>query len=163
MQRERLRHHLANDDVQIGQHGDGNDAGHGVRGNPPEHLEAHEPRLNLVGQPVLAVHPEPEACDRDTDLSRGDVAILAHGIFEDAQHALRQPAALRGLMLDARARRADDGEFGGDEQTVGEDEEEMIAIGIRISIIGGPPEPGPRAWRRPTAGCDPATRSTSNS
>ena len=35
-----------------------------------------------------------------------------------------QPAALRGLMLDARARRADDGELGGDEQPVGEDEQQ---------------------------------------
>ena len=39
------------------------------------------------------------------------------------QHVSGEPVALRGLMLDARARRADDGELGRDEQPVGEEQE----------------------------------------
>jgi hypothetical protein len=109
--------------VQIGEHCDRDHAGDGVRRDPAEHLETNEPRLHLVGQPMFAVHPQPKAGDGNADLGGRDVAILPSRIFEDGEYARRQAAALRRLMLDARTRRSDDGEFCRDEQAVRQDEQ----------------------------------------
>ncbi len=85
--------------------------------------------FDVVGQPVLAIHAEAEAGDRDSDLRRRDVAVLQLRVFENAQDVARQEAALRCLVLDARPRCADNGELGRDEQCVRQSSSRMIAIG----------------------------------
>src|SRR5688572_23349821 len=123
LERQRLRHHLADDDVQISQEGNGDHARDGMRRHPAAGPEYREPRLQLPGKPVLAIHSQSKARDRDADLSGGDVPVLKLRGFEDAQDSSCQPAPLRGLMLDGRARRANNGELRGHEQTVRHNEQ----------------------------------------
>ena len=88
-------------------------------------VERLEPQRDPFRQHVLAVHAQAEARHRDADLGGGDVAVLPLRVLEDAQPpaaASRLPCA--GLVLDARARRADDGELGRHEQPVGDDQQE---------------------------------------
>ena len=73
---------------------------------------------------MLAAYAESEACDRNAHLRRGDVAVLPFRIFENVQDASGEPAALRGLILDACARRTDDGELRCDEQPVRQHEQQ---------------------------------------
>ena len=115
LQRQRLRHHLADDDVEVGEDGDGDDAGDAVRGEPRRHAGAAERAVDRLGEDVLAIHAEAKTGERDAELRGRDVAILELRIAEDALNTLRQAVALRGARLDGRARRADDRELRGDE------------------------------------------------
>ena len=66
-----LRHHLAEHDVRERQDGE-RETPAPARRRPMRDLR--EVRLEQRGQSVLAVHPEPEAGDRDAELRRRDVA-----------------------------------------------------------------------------------------
>jgi hypothetical protein len=113
---------------------------------------------------VLAVHPEAEAGDRNADLGRRDVAVLLLRIGENGGHPRRHVVALRGLMVDAGARRADDREFSGDEQTIREHQQQDD--GDRNQDLDHSSAPsGSAATRRASTATTArsATRSTSNS
>ena len=73
---------------------------------------------------TLAVHAEAQARHRDADLGGGDVAVLQLWIIEDLRDAGGEPAALRGLVLDGRPRRADDGKLRRDEDRVREHQQQ---------------------------------------
>ena len=95
-----------------------------MSGNPASLLQRLEPDRDPFGEHMLAVHAEPEARDRNAHLRRRDVAVLPFRIFENVQHASGEPAALRRLILDARARRTDDRELRCDEQSVRQHEQQ---------------------------------------
>ena len=149
---ESLRHHLANHDVEIGEDGDGNDAGQGVGRHPPQFLEHVEVRRNPDREGMLAVHPESEACYRDPDLSRGDVSILQLRVLEDPLDALREPASLSGLMLDAGPRRSHDRKLRCHEKPVGQHQQQHDGDRNRRLRSSRPPRPRlmPPVLRSPT-------------
>ena len=87
-------------------------------------------RRDPLGEHVLAVHAEAEAGDRDADLRRGDVAVLPLRVLEDAQRrAGRAGCPVPAWCSMLGPRRADDRELRGDEQPVGEHEQQDDARG----------------------------------
>ena len=104
LERERLRHHLADHDVQIGEDGDGDDAGQGVRRDPPavprtagaeaqSSPRARARRTSRVpGLPPRCRSASWRCSDPAASGSRGSAATRC---------ASRLPCA--GLMLDAGA------------------------------------------------------------
>ena len=83
LQREALGHHLADHDVDEREHRDGQHAGEAVRHERVHHARQVDVRREPDGQPVLAVHAEADARDRDADLRRRDVAILPRRRSQD--------------------------------------------------------------------------------
>ena len=83
-QRQSLRDHLAEHDVQVRDDAECHDESDRVRGT----LGQSE-RLERVVQPVgdggLAVHTETDRGESDAELGHGDVAVLAGGTVEDSE------------------------------------------------------------------------------
>ena len=96
LQRERLRHHLADDDVEVGQDGDGDDAGEGMGREEGRTARRTEVVVDAVGEHVLAVHAEPEAGDGDPELRGRDVAVLLLRVAQHGLHRARQRVAVGG-------------------------------------------------------------------
>ena len=61
LQRQRLRHHLSDHDMEIGQDRHRDDAGHRVRGDPAVVPRAARAVPQSIGEHVLAVHAKAEA------------------------------------------------------------------------------------------------------
>jgi len=119
LQRERLRHHLADDDVEVGEDGDREHARDGVGGNPACRSERLQPLQVLDeprGQALLAIHAQREARDCDAQLRRRDVAVLPARVLQDHVDPLRRRSPCDALPLDRRPRRADNGELRRHEQ-----------------------------------------------
>ena len=93
LQRQRLRDHLADDDVEVGEDGDGDDAGQAVRHDQRRRAGDAQQVIDAVRQDVLAIHAEAEAGDGDAELGGGDVAILERRVAQDLLDRLRQPVA----------------------------------------------------------------------
>ena len=120
---------------------DGHDARDRVRGDPPGEIERPEPRGDPFGNHVLAIHPEAEAGQRHANLRRRDVPIAPLPAVEDRDDAAGAAVALRRQVFEAGARRADDRKLRGDEEAVGEheqqDETEREEGGGHPSILFG--------------------------
>jgi hypothetical protein len=123
LQCQTLRRQLTEDDVQDRDDGEGEGEADGVRqrralgGRQPG--EALQRRFDQVGEGRFANPAQGEAGDGDAKLGRGDVGIE---VIEAAQDGGGPSVALRRQMLDAGAADGDQGELGGDEEPVGEDE-----------------------------------------
>ncbi len=122
LNRHRLGQHLAEDDMEVGEHRYRDDAGEPVRREPRRPRRCAHRLQDHARDGMLAVHPEPEARERHADLRGGDVASLAAWILQHALDEAREPIALRGPRVDRGTRRADDGEFRRDEQRVHEEQ-----------------------------------------
>ena len=148
LQRDRLRHHLTNDDVKVGQDGYGNSARQSVRREPFRQAMSAEHAVEPIGEDVFAIHAEPEARDCDAELCRCDVSILLFRIVEHALNEFGEPVAVLSPAIDRRPRRADDGKLGGDEHPFSTINPAMI----RTAITTRPPVPArvdPRRSPRP--------------
>src|SRR5258706_2672178 len=75
-----------------------------------------------VGEDVLAVHAQSEACDRDAQLRGRDIAILLLRILEQALNRSSQPVSILRLAVDGGPGRADDCKLCRDECAVQENE-----------------------------------------
>ena len=86
--------------MEVGEDGDGDDAGNAVRGEPRRPAGAAERAVDRLGQDVLAIHAEAKTGERDAELRRRDVAILELRIAEDPLNTLarRSPFAARASM-----------------------------------------------------------------
>ena len=118
LQRERLRDHLAEDDVEVRQHRDGHDARHRVRGNPPSKAERTGPRFYPPGDDMLAVHAQAKARQRHANLGGGDVPVAPAHVVEDRDDAPGAAVSPGCEMLEAGARRADNRKLRGDKEPV---------------------------------------------
>src|SRR5690606_31430210 len=121
-QRQRLGHHLAKHDVQIGQHADGHHASDGVHADPLRQADRFQERSQPPSQGLLAVQAKRQAGESDAELGGGDIAVLSQRVLDDRQHALGALLAILGAALDGGPWCADDGELGGDEQAVERDQ-----------------------------------------
>ena len=115
LQRDALRRQLARDDVQRGDHDEGDDHGGGVR------ADRAEGGVEQAGERGLADPAEREAGEGDPELAGGDVAVEVADAVVDVARAGRP---LGEELLDARAPHGDERELGRDEEAVEQDEEE---------------------------------------
>src|SRR4029079_7200225 len=83
-----------------------------------------ERRFENVGQGRFTNPAERERRERDAELCRGDIRIQMR---DDLQRGSRTQTPFVHQFLKARAADGDDGEFGGDEETVGENQESYEA------------------------------------
>src|SRR5688572_15797544 len=145
--------------MEVGQDGDGGSARHAMRDDPGRQTRFAERVKDRLGQDLLAIHAEAEAGYGDAKLRGGDVAVLALGVVEDGLHRAREAVAGRGTTIDGGARRADDGEFGRDEETVqqherGNDQEFGHGF-LCLNSSGTPPS---SSVRTSSSVINPATR-----
>ncbi len=117
---------------------DGYDARDCVGGDPPREAERPEPAGDPFSNDMLGVHPEAEAGQGHTDLSRRDVPVATFPAVEDRDNAAGPPVAFRHEVLEAGARRADDRKLSGDEKPVGEHEQQDETEGERDARHASP-------------------------
>ena len=111
LQRDRLRHELADDDREVREDRERDEERDGVR----------QRRLHELGEQGLADGTEQDREDRDPDLHRRDEA---DGIVHEAKRRLRAAAATLRALLEARATARDEGVLGCHEDRVPQDEQE---------------------------------------
>ena len=120
LERYRFRRQFAEHDVQRGDDRERDRHGNRVGGRRGEQVGHDRKRgLDHRSQRRLADPAKADAGHRDPELCRGDVAVR---IRHRASHRVRPPVALGDQLIDPRLADCDDGELGGDEEPVGEDQ-----------------------------------------
>ena len=121
-QRQRLRHQLAEDDVQHGDDDERDRRRYAVRGERGERVrQPVEGALDQAGERRLADPAEAQRGERDPELRGGDVAVeRLYGA--SCQPSFAIPRA--GELVEPRAPRADQGELGRHEEGVREDQDD---------------------------------------
>ena len=107
LQRERLRHELADDHRQGRQEEEHGHRGGGVRRGRVEPAESFDPRRERRRECGLAVGAENQARERDADLRGGDVPIELVRILDERKQARRQRASVLGEAPQPAATHAD--------------------------------------------------------
>ena len=108
LQGDRLRHHLADDDVQEGEGRDRHRGRETVRDEAPEQVGSTDDRADPLGEDRLADHAEAETRRRDAQLRGRDEAVLAGAVGLDPLDQASGPASrLRAIADRVRGRRHD--------------------------------------------------------
>src|SRR5687768_2651245 len=125
LERQGLGHHLADDDVEIGEQGDGYHTADHMRGDPLSDCRTPgvQSRRDPFGDVVFPVHAKPKTGDGDPDLGRRDVAILPPRVIQYPFDTTGEAVTARSEMVDGRSGRTDNGELRRDKHSVGQDQD----------------------------------------
>ena len=111
LERDRLRHELAEHDAQVGQDQERDEEGDAAR----------DPVVEVAREQRLAQGTEQDPEHRDPDLDRGDEA---HGLVEQPERRPRPAVAALRQLLEAGAPRRHERVLGGDEDRIPQHEQE---------------------------------------
>ena len=114
LQRDRLRHQLADDHGQHREHEEDDDRGHLHGGLGVDPAETDESRSGLRREDRLRVGAGHQARQRDADLRGRDVAVELAGVFEDREGPRRQQMPVFGHPAEPAAPGSHRREFSGD-------------------------------------------------